>query len=157
MMEVAVPENVDPIFVSTARGEFVVTRRNKEGFGRFGLTLSPLEEENLFFARFFEKLKGQSEVSRWPNRFTSIKDGMQYLHKGGFPAHSIVVSSHSLPLDQEEVLAGLKVFSAPLPRGCVLLFSKPESVGFYTRVRDYVGLLFLNVDRTVTVVSNVDQ
>jgi hypothetical protein len=159
MSERGVPEGLDPILVTSARGRFVVTKRNREGMARFGFTPCTLEEEPAFFLRLCADLRTLSEASKWPNRFKSPSEAITAMRRSRFNPKSLVMPRGVLHPDSEEVpvqqgkFEGLQVLSADLPTNRSILVSDSAALGVYVRVGDYLGLQLYNVDQTVAIIE----
>ena len=90
---------------------------------------------------------------------------LERLQKLGIEAATIVVSEGDarVMLGMEEpVLEGfvgtvgkMKVLVSDMEKGTALVAVAPEHLGVYTRVTDYLGLLFQRIDRSMVVVDDV--
>lgn len=157
MSEREVPPTAQPIFVTTTRGGFTTTFRNREGYARFGFSLVPIDQESLFLWKMFESLWAFSEQCNWGNRFSSLRDARESLVQ----PKSLVVSEDIISNFDRSSVGGkvgeyesLSVFSAKFPPGIALLATDPVSFGVYMRVGDYLGLQLFRINQTVSLVRS---
>lgn len=160
MSDREVPPEAEPMLVTNARGGFVPTRRNHEGFARFGISACPLESEPVLLGRFYGALASLSSCSKWPNRFSSANEAIGAMQATTYKPKTLVVSESLISqftTDESGVLVGnidgIKVLSANLPIGGALLFTNPTLLGVYVRIGDHLGLQFYNVRQTVAVIK----
>ena len=159
MSERGVPEGLDPILVTNARGGFVVTKRNREGMARFGFTPCSVEQEPAFFTKLCADIVTLSGNLRWANRFKTPKEALVAMQRSRFNPKSLVMPRGVLHPDSEETpvqqgkFEGLQVLSADLPSNRSILVSDSAALGVYVRVGDYLGLQLYNVNQTVVIIE----
>jgi hypothetical protein len=160
MSERGVPEGLDPILVTNARRSFVVTRRNKEGVARFGLSPCTLEEEPLVLSALVGQVQSLSKVYGWSNTFDSVGSAVEAMSASRFKPKNLILprgvihrftNSDGTQLGRVE---GLQLLSSDLPSKIAILTSDAPDLGVYVRVGDYIGLQFYNVDKTLMVIES---
>jgi len=160
-----IPSSV-PLVVTNARGGFVGTRPSKDGDARYGFSLLSEEgDPDVLVLALYRDVRGLSTQGNWGNRCSSVLVAMERLRKSGLEPKSLILSSALLKEVCGEKAAsvkggfvttlegGLQVFVAALPDGAALVLPSPEKLGFYTRVRDYVGVMIRRADQTIMVVG----
>lgn len=159
MSERGVPEGLDPILVTNARGSFVITKRNREGMARFGFTPCSVEQEPALFTKLCADLSTLSKGLRWPNRFKTPREAITAMQRSRFNPKSLVLPRLVLHTDSEGAsvqqgrFEGLQVLSADLPSNSSILVSDSAALGVYVRVGDYLGLQLYNVNQTVAIIE----
>jgi hypothetical protein len=159
MSEREVPPEAEPMLVTTARGGFLQTRRNREGMARFGFSVCPLESESTLLGRLYSALGSLSEGSNWGNRFSSAPAAIEYMQASPFKPKNLVVSEDLVSRFSTETgelvgnIGDIRVLSAKLPMGGALLFTAPTALGVYVRIGDNLGLQLYNVRQTVVVIK----
>lgn len=161
MLERNLPDGSDPCLVTTTRGDFVVTRRTREGVYRFAFFRCPPEEETQITTHLFESLLQVSTGLGWSNRYPDLPSAMKALDRLEFESRTVILSKTLAgqflgPDVQEGQVSynkGLQVLVAPLPEGCAIVAAPPPSLGVYTRVGDYLGLQLTAVDQRMLLVS----
>lgn len=173
MLERAVSVHEEPLLVSNTKGQFVQTRRNSEGMGRYGFFYCPLGQERAVVVRLHAAVEDISKTLGWSNRATTVHEGIQKFVSLRVEPKAIVIPTDVVveicgegftieTAEQAMVtqgfvaeVSGLKVLVAPLLKGTALLTAAPSLVGVYTRVGDYLGLQLCNVRQNIVVVNDV--
>jgi hypothetical protein len=163
-----------PWVTSLSKGRFTRTRANLEGYVGQAFHTCPIEEEDRLFANFYEDLWKISSEAGWSNRCISIEDAFRQMNGTGYEGRVLVVPYASLreavgkDLSEEEAeqislakgcvaeVQGVKVISArsSLPVGSAVLATVKSLTGYYTRVRDHVGVTILHADRSLILVGH---
>ena len=159
--ETTLPKGQDPLLVTNARGWLVPTHTSSSGVARFGFSFVVQSEEVSLFHALLEVLRRQQGSLRC----RGVPMALERLQKLGIEAATIVVSEGDarVMLGMEEpVLEGfvgtvgkMKVLVSDMEKGTALVAVAPEHLGVYTRVTDYLGLLFQRIDRSMVVVDDV--
>lgn len=160
MLERNLPEDSDPCLVTTTRGDFVVTRRSREGVFRFAFFRCPPETEPEVTSRLFESLIQLSTGLGWSNRFEDLPSAMKAFDRFEYSSRSVILSKglaaqylgQEVQEGQVSYNKGMQVLVAPLPEGCAIVAAPPPSLGVYTRVGDYLGLQLMAVDQRLLLV-----
>lgn len=163
-----------PWVTTLSTGRLTLTRSNSAGYVGQAFYMCPIEDEDDFLTAFFTDLWQISSKANWPNRCSSIEDAFRKLLAFGHEGRSLVVPYSSLTeavgkdLSEEEAeqvslskgcvaeVQGVKVISArtALPKGSAILTTSRALTGYYTRIRDYVGVTILHADRSLMLVRN---
>jgi len=146
MSEIELDVESGPLLVSNLRGTFLKSRPSSSGFARFAFMECPLEAEVDLFREFYRVLQGLSNSNAWPNRATSILEGVNKLRELGSQP-KFVIASESVEIE------GLTSLTADLPVGSALITAHPQLTGMYTRIGDHLGILAQRVDRAFVVVQ----
>lgn len=159
LLERDLPDGSDPILSTNARGSFVFTHRNSEGFARYGFSQVPLESEPLLLGSLVETLYNSDQV----RKYTSLGEAFTALEGFSLAPANLILAEMLVPLFSTDRLGvpyqkfeKVRVLRAPqseLKPGVALLVSSPESLGVYTRVGDYLGIQLFNIHRTIALVS----
>lgn len=166
MMELELEAKEDPLLVTNTRGVFVLSRRTKEGFGRYGFFECPLELESNLLQSLYLTLDTLSKTRGWASPATSVSEAIGRL----IEPKSIVLSRNLIPSicgngftsDQVDTLMktqghiavvnGMQVLAGNLPPGAAIVATQPKVLGVYTRVGDYLGLQLHDPRRTISIV-----
>jgi hypothetical protein len=160
MSERGVPDGLDPILVTNARGEFVVTKKNREGMARFGICPCSLEAEPVLFSALVQHLQRMSIERAWSNHFESVGAAVRFMSGSRFKPKSLVLPRGVISrfTDSDGVnhgsVEGIQLLSTDLPNKLAILTTDAPALGVYVRVGDYVGLQLYNVDRTLAVIES---
>lgn len=167
--EFVVDDWAEPLLATNARKRLVSTRVSSIGTGRYGFSEVPLEDEDAFFVELY----GALEAYRHPVtgdpicRARTGGEALQLMRRAGLdPAH-LIVSGADLGTPDEVVklkrlaaiqgyiteVDAIRTLVADLPKGCALLTAVPAKLGVYTRVGNYLGVLFLRVDLSMVLVE----
>lgn len=160
MSEMEVPLTHNLLLATNTKGVFVQTYVNHEGFARYGFSAVPLSDEPKLLTNLHDTLLDLWARGSWLNRFSNVQDALGAMRSGPFPPKTLVVSE-DLFADRDAKgslhvgdIEGVRVLCSKLPIRTALLFSDPASVGVYTRIGDYLGILLFGVDQTISVVSS---
>lgn len=164
MLEREVPEGLESILATNARGSFMPTRRNQEGVARYGFFVCPLEREEDVLLRLFETVWSMSLSGSWGNRFSSVAEAVAAMRATSLPPKTIIIPSSSasalcgqeLPAGRITVVDGVQVVTSSLPEGSAIVATIPAALGVYTRVGDHLGLQLYNLQQTLMVVRSND-
>lgn len=171
--ELPVEEDVEPLLVTNAAGQFVPTRRSaSRGVARYGFSELPLEEEGRLLSELYMTLLNISWAQKWGNRCNSIPEAINRLREQSLePSHLIVPEAiipdicgpdydpawtEQLMMRQGfiTVVDEMKVVAADLSDGAALVIASPGVSGLYTRVGDYLGVMVQRADRAWMVVGD---
>ncbi len=165
----------DPLVVSNMRGSFVQVRRSIDNFVRFSFSSCLIEQESPLFLELFRSLWRFSEQGSWPNRCSSITEGVERCRSFGLSPDSVVIPvtclssicSLSLSLEQIEQamrvqgwvarIDGLKVLVSDLPDGCAVVAAAPPDVGNCVRIHDSLGVVIRRSSQSLILVSDHDM
>jgi len=164
MLEREVPEGLESILATNARGAFLQTRRNHDGVARYGFFPCPLEEEGVVLHRLFETVWSMAISGSWGNRFSSVAEAVTAMRASALPPKTIVIPSSAasalfgqeIPTGRVTVMDGMQVVTSPLPEGSAIVATLPAALGVYTRVGDHLGLQLYNLQQTLMVVRSND-
>jgi hypothetical protein len=163
-----------PWITTLSKGRFTRTRANSEGYVGQAFHPCPIDEEDRLFTNFFEDFWKVSLEAGWSNRCVSIEDAFRQMNGMGYDGRVLVVPYASLheavgkDLSEEEAeqislakgcvaeVQGVKIISArrSLPEGSAVLATTKSLTGYYTRVRDHVGVTILHADRSLILVRH---
>lgn len=163
-----------PWVTSLSTGRFTITRVTSEGYVGQAFSLCPIEDEDRLLTALYEDTWKISSRAGWSNRCTTVEEAFRRLTAFGYDCQALLVPYVSLSevvgkeLSEEEAdqvsfakgcvaeVHGVKVFSArnALPRGSAILTSSRALTGYYTRIRDHVGVTILHADRSLMLVQN---
>lgn len=170
LMEREIEPKQDPLLVTNTRGSFVLSRRTKEGQGRYAFFECGLEEEKNLLPSLYATLLTLTKTPGWPALSRTVGEAALRIVE----PYSIVISESLIPSicgegftsEQVDVLMkaqghvavvnGMQVLAGNLPPGAALVTSNPKSLGVYTRVGDYLGLQLHDPRRTIAVVRPND-
>lgn len=165
-----VVESPGPFLATNAKNSFLQPKIGPEKRVRYGFSECLLEDEAILLLEFIRVLWDVSSGAGWSNRCSSLSQAKIRLESFGLEARTLVIPRGMLSrvcgedLTEDEasklILAqgyvaevdGIRVMPASVPEGWMLLATSAPLVGFYTRVDNYLGLLFQDIDRTVIVV-----
>lgn len=160
--ECDIPAGQDPLLATNARGQFVPTRTSKTGSARYGFSQCAIEDEAVLLGSLYRWLSTQSQATQ---RCKDVPGAIMRLQVAGLEAQAIVLSAvdaalmlgvqETVPEGLVGVVQGMNVLVADLHQGAALVMAAPERLGVYTRVEDYVGLLFYRIDQNMVVVDGV--
>jgi hypothetical protein len=166
MMERDVEMKHEPLLVTNTRGQFVLSRRTRDGKGRYGFFECPLEDEAKLLPVLYTTLLTYCRTPGWPTPVPSVAAALDRLPM----ARSIVLSSSLISsicgegFTPEQVATlmkvqghvaivnGIQVLAGELPENSAIVSVEPASLGVYTRVGDYLGLQLFDVRQTLVVV-----
>ena len=159
MGEVELGAGCAPLLVTNSRGDFVPTIPSRTGIVRYGFSQIAVSAEGGLFRHFFERL-GQ----HCPTRCRGIAMAQTWLRGRGIEARTLIVSMpdavrmlgvETVPEGVVGQVLGMRVVVADIPESQALVAGTAEHLGQYTRVGEYLGLLFRNVDRNLVRVDDV--
>lgn len=159
VMESIPAEGSDPLLVSNTKGQFVVTRRTREGNCRFGMFHCPLEEEDRILLRLFSALQALGTEFGWGNYYPNIQGAMDGLTRAGKRPGTVILakdftrSSTNFPDGAAPIVQGIRFLTGPLPQQSAIVAIEPQALGVYTRVGDYLGLQFANASQALLLVG----
>lgn len=168
----ALDPNQAPLLVTNTRGSFVVSRvSQRDGRAPFGYTQCSPEDEINLLAELYRVLWQVSETSGWNLRCTSVSEAVGRMRSWGVEPRSVVlpharleeICGEAMSLEEAETLMtaqgyvaeaeGVQVLVADMPERVAFVTASPSLLGYYVRVDDYLGLQFLQVNKTVTLVG----
>lgn len=154
MQEISEAGEVRNVFVTTTRGEWVPTRKSREGILRYGFCECPVGAEDLLLAKLCRTLDGVAA------RVSSVKEAAAHLERGGLQATSLVLPEALVERVCGEnavqgKVEGLNILVAAIPDGLALVTAHPAFVGSATRIGDHFGVMILNADRTLVLVDGL--
>jgi len=154
-----------PFLVTNARGHYVPTNISTSGYVNFGFSPSPLDEDpDMLLRAFYADSVKASVDHRWTNRCSSISDAIMHQRSLGYNPKSIVMPAsllHEVCGQQSAdangyvttIEGGIRIYVSGLPAGAALVLADPSSLGMYTRVGDYAGVVIQRANQTVMVVG----
>jgi len=169
LYEIQLDSKAEPLLVTNMRNTFVLTRRSKEGIGRYGFSEVPLDEEGALIAELHRILVKTSRDKGWTNRCRTAAEGIARMRSFGLEPKYVVVSSADVCESKDDKAAydkidlakghvteidGIHVLVAELPKGQALVTTLPNLTGVYTRVGTHVGVMIQRADQSVVVVGD---
>ena len=156
-----------PFLASNMRRAFLPTKMSAAGIVRFGFSEVPLGEDDQLLVALHQSISSLSSGGRC----TSINDAMIRLRTHHLEPRTIVLPEAWLPeicgpdfdLSTARTLMStqgyvtefdeIRVLVADLPEDKAFVATTPALVGVYTRIADYLGLLFFRADRSIVAVN----
>ena len=156
-----------PFLASNMRRAFLPTKMSAAGVVRFGFSEVPLGEDDQLLVALHQSISSLSSAGRC----TSINDAMNRLRHHHLEPRTVVLPESWLPeicgpdfdpstartlMDTQGFVAKIdemQVLVADLPTDKAFVATTPALVGVYTRIADYLGLLFFRADRSIVAVN----
>jgi len=155
-----------PFLVTNARGRFAATRVSRDGFVNFGFSPSPPDEsQDELLLRLYEAARHFSALEGWSTRCSRVSEAIDRLRGSGLSPRSLIIPMATVKevcgveLQASEsgfvtkIEGDVRVYVAPLPEDAALVLPAPETLGLFSRVGDYVGIVMKHANRTLMVVG----
>lgn len=165
-----VVDDCGPFLASNAKGSFLQPTLSSDNRIRYGFSECPIDQEANLLVEYLRVLWDISSRFSWSNRCSGLAQAHRLLGVSGYEPRTLLVSRAKVSkiggeqLAEEDVakiilgqghlteVEGVRVLPVSIPEEWMLLATAAPLVGFYTRVDNYLGLLFQRINQTVVLI-----